>query len=91
MKKYMTEIKWGLIFVVAALVWMMFEKAMGWHGKNISSHAMMTNIFAIVAIAGFYERNDHHSHCICTQSPFTVDRSYHYITGIFSEYYRILC
>lgn len=68
MKKYMTEIKWGLIFVVAALVWMMFEKAMGWHGENISSHATMTNIFALVAIAVYVlalrdkKRNDLSGH-----------------------------
>jgi hypothetical protein len=50
MKKYGIEIKWGVIFVVVALLWMYFEKWMGWHGENIASHAMFTNFFAIIAI-----------------------------------------
>ena len=50
MKKYAIEIKWGVIFVVVALLWMYFEKLMGWHGENIASHAMFTNFFAVIAI-----------------------------------------
>lgn len=51
--KYFTglEIKWGIIFTIAGLLWMYFERAMGWHGENISQHAVMTNLFAIPAIA----------------------------------------
>lgn len=50
MKKYATEIKWALIFCAAALAWMVFEKAMGWHGPNIEQHPYMTNIFGLIAI-----------------------------------------
>jgi hypothetical protein len=50
MKKYITEIKWGCIFILALLLWMGFEKMMGWHDVNIDQHAMMTNFFAIPAI-----------------------------------------
>jgi hypothetical protein len=50
MRKYAIEIKWGLIFVIIALLWMYFEKQMGWHGENIANHAMFTNFFAIIAI-----------------------------------------
>lgn len=50
MEKYKTELKWGLIFTVILILWMVFEKLMGWHGENIESHAVMTNVFAIVAI-----------------------------------------
>ncbi len=50
MKKYTTEIKWGLIFTIVALLWMVFERLMGWHGENIAQHATMTNFFAIPAI-----------------------------------------
>lgn len=50
MKKYTTEIKWGLIFTIVALLWMVFERLMGWHGENIDQHAAMTNLFAIPAI-----------------------------------------
>lgn len=50
MKKYATEIKWGMIFTIVALLWMVFERMMGWHGENIARHATMTNLFAIPAI-----------------------------------------
>lgn len=50
MKKYATEIKWALTFCAAALAWMVFEKAMGWHGPKIEQHPYMTNLFATVAI-----------------------------------------
>ncbi|MEQ8706469.1 MAG: DUF4199 domain-containing protein [Phaeodactylibacter sp.] len=50
MKKYATETKWALIFCAAALAWMVFEKAMGWHGPKIEQHPYMTNIFGLVAI-----------------------------------------
>lgn len=53
MQKYAHELKWGAIFTVAALVWLYFEKLMGWHGPKIGQHATMTNIFAVVAIAVF--------------------------------------
>ncbi len=53
MKKYALEIKWGLIFTAVALLWMVFEKAMGWHGEKIAVHATYTNFFAILAIAVF--------------------------------------
>ncbi len=39
MKKYATEIKWGLIFTIVALLWMVFERLMGWHGENIAQHS----------------------------------------------------
>lgn len=50
MKKYTTEIKWGLIFTIVALLWIVFERLMGWHGENIAQHVTMTNLFAIPAI-----------------------------------------
>ena len=53
MKKYLTktEFKWAAIFFVASLLWMAFEKLMGWHGPKIHLHPYLTNLFAIVAIA----------------------------------------
>lgn len=50
MNKFSIEIKWGIIFTIAALVWMYIEKALGWHDELISKHAIYTNIFAVVAI-----------------------------------------
>jgi len=51
MKKYSTEIKWGVIFTVVMLLWVVFERLMGWHSENIDQHVYMTNLFAIPAIA----------------------------------------
>ncbi len=50
--KYITrlELKWGIIFTLAGLLWMYFEKSMGWHDVNIDKHTTMTNLFAIPAI-----------------------------------------
>jgi Mn2+/Fe2+ NRAMP family transporter len=50
MKKYRTEIKWGVIFAISTLVWMYFEKAMGWHDELIAQQLIYTNLFALVAI-----------------------------------------
>ncbi len=50
MKSLTHAIKWGLIFVASALAWMVFERAMGWHGARIEQHPVMTNLFAVVAI-----------------------------------------
>lgn len=53
MKKFATEIKWGIIFTVAGLLWMVLEKTLGWHDVHIDKHPIYTNIFAIIAIAIF--------------------------------------
>lgn len=51
MNKLKTEIKWGFIFTGALLLWMVFERLMGWHGEHIEQHATMSMIFAVLAIA----------------------------------------
>ncbi|ALM08553.1 membrane protein [Sediminicola sp. YIK13] len=53
MKKYSTEIKWGVIFAISSLVWLYFEKAMGWHDELIAQQVIYTNLFALVAIVIF--------------------------------------
>jgi hypothetical protein len=53
MKPSAHALKWSLIFVTAALAWMVFEKAMGWHGEHIARHPVMTNFFALVAVTVF--------------------------------------
>lgn len=50
MKNYKIEFKWGIIFILAGLLWMAFERAMGWHGERIEDHPVYTNFFALVAI-----------------------------------------
>ena len=52
MKKITTlEIKWAVTFFLFSLVWMFFEKSMGWHDVQIERHASMTGLFAIPAIS----------------------------------------
>lgn len=51
MNKFRIEIKWAIIFTAATLLWMMFEKSMGWHDSLIGKHAIYTNLFALIAIA----------------------------------------
>ncbi len=45
-----TEIKWGLIFALVALLWVALEYAVGLHGKYISMHPILTNLFIIPAV-----------------------------------------
>lgn len=51
MKNRVIEIKWGVIFAISTLAWMVLEKSLGWHDEHIADHATYTNLFAIVAIA----------------------------------------
>ncbi len=51
MKNLKLELKWGVLFVLAGLIWMIFEKAMGWHDVHLENHATYTLIFAPIAIA----------------------------------------
>lgn len=51
MKNISIEIKWGVIFVLVSLGWMVLEKSLGWHDEHIDQHATLTNLFAIPAIA----------------------------------------
>ncbi|TFV96194.1 DUF4199 domain-containing protein [Algoriphagus kandeliae] len=50
MKNLRIEIKWAIVFLVMTLLWMMFEKSMGWHDEAIADHASYTNLYAIPAI-----------------------------------------
>ena len=50
MKSRITEIKWGIIFIVFMLLWMLMEKLLGFHGERIEQHAIVTNLIAIPAI-----------------------------------------
>jgi hypothetical protein len=50
MKNLKIEIKWAIIFMLSIFIWMLIEKALGWHDEKIADHAVYTNIFALVAI-----------------------------------------
>lgn len=49
MKKYATEIKWGLIFVASLLLWMIFERVIGMHDKYIEYHPYIGWGFTVIA------------------------------------------
>jgi Na+-transporting NADH:ubiquinone oxidoreductase subunit NqrB len=53
MKKIAIEIKWGIIFTMAGLLWMFLEKSLGWHDELISKHPIYTMLFAVIAIVIF--------------------------------------
>lgn len=50
MQKYLTEIRWGLIFTAVMLLWIWIEQLTGLHDQHIAQHATYTNLFAIPAI-----------------------------------------
>ncbi|MBK6799704.1 MAG: hypothetical protein IPG76_23775 [Acidobacteria bacterium] len=39
-----TELKWGVIFSLVALLWLVLEFAVGLHDKYISMHPYLTNL-----------------------------------------------
>jgi Na+/proline symporter len=51
MSKFKTEIKWGVIFVIMSLGWMLLERLTGLHDEHIDKHFIYTNFIAIPAIA----------------------------------------
>ncbi len=51
MKKIAVEIKWAVIFIIVSLLWMLGERLAGLHDRNIEYHYIVTNFFALVAIA----------------------------------------
>jgi hypothetical protein len=50
MTKYKIELKWGVIFAIIGLIWMYFEKSMGWHSTHIDKHATYTLFFFPIAV-----------------------------------------
>ncbi|MFO7822999.1 MAG: DUF4199 domain-containing protein [Cyclobacterium sp.] len=64
MKKYRIEIKWGIIFSLMSLLWMVLERVTGLHDQHIEQHATYTNFVAIPAITlyvlGLLEKRKKH-------------------------------
>jgi hypothetical protein len=50
MNKIQTEIKWGFLFFLSGLIWMIFEKSMGMHDQHLEQHANFTIWYAPIAI-----------------------------------------
>jgi len=54
MKKFTIEIKWGIQFSLLSIVWMIFEKTMGWHDQLIAMQPIYTNLFGIIAVLIYF-------------------------------------
>lgn len=50
MKNWKIEMKWGLAFSLFMLLWMVLEKAFGFHDEHIAYHPIVTNFVAIPAV-----------------------------------------
>lgn len=50
MKKFAIEIRWGVMFSLATMVWMIVENSVGLHDIYIAKQPIYTNLFAIIAI-----------------------------------------
>ncbi len=53
-KKFQTEIKWGIILTVISIVWGYFEKLWGWHDENVSMHLFYGMLFAIPSFVIYF-------------------------------------
>ena len=54
MGNWRIEIKWGVIFALMMLLWMVGEKAVGLHDAYIDKHPLYTNLVAIPAIVIYF-------------------------------------
>lgn len=50
MNKIRIEVKWGFLFSLVGLVWMLLEKVTGLHDQYLDYHLYLTNLFAIPAL-----------------------------------------
>lgn len=53
MKKLYIELKWAVIFTIALLCWILFEKTLGWDNEQILEHWWLTLLFIPFAILIF--------------------------------------
>jgi MFS family permease len=54
MRNFFIELKWGIIFTVVSILWMVAEKTVGLHDVHISKHEKYSFLFAIVAFAVYF-------------------------------------
>ena len=50
-KGLLIDLKWGVVFTLALLLWMLIERVLEFHSSNIAKHGIITNFFMIPAIA----------------------------------------
>ena len=48
--KYKLELKWGAILFFTTMLWMIFEKLMGWHDERIAEHANYSMIYDVLFV-----------------------------------------
>ncbi|MDV6327708.1 DUF4199 domain-containing protein [Idiomarina sp. Sol25] len=53
LKTRTTEIKWGIIFIVVSMLWVLIARLVGLHDNYIAYHSTYSNFFALIAIAIF--------------------------------------
>lgn len=54
MKNFAIEIKWAINYSIAFMLWMIFEKSIGWHDATIGKQMIYTNLFGFVALAVYF-------------------------------------
>jgi len=54
MKNLRIEIKWGIIFTIALMLWTLIERLLGFHSTHIDKQATFTLIFIIPAFVMYY-------------------------------------
>lgn len=50
MEKFKIEFKWAVILSICSLIWMYFEKMMGWHAEKVKFQPIYTMLFGFVVI-----------------------------------------
>lgn len=50
MEKFKIEFKWAILFSLSLLVWMAFEKTLGWHTEKIGFQPIYTMLFGFIAL-----------------------------------------
>ena len=75
MNNYRLELKWAVIYTIFLLVWMIFERLMGWHDEHIAMHHIYTLLFYIPAVVFYYfalrdKRNNFYGGIISFQQAF---------------------
>ena len=54
MNNRLLELKWAVLYTLFLLVWMIFERLMGWHDVLIEKHHLYTLLFYFPAIAIYF-------------------------------------
>lgn len=53
MNKFKIEIKWGVIFILMSLTWILIERVCGLHSTHIDLHPYISMLFMVPAVAVF--------------------------------------